>query len=78
MQKHTNRLIVAAVLIAAAAIGGFFVFTAHQRTAVIDAAANDVAVANAKAVMANQQASSAASRINVPLTSATTLALPAP
>ena len=43
MQKHTNRLIVAAVLIAAAAIGGVFVFTAHQRTAVLDAAANDVA-----------------------------------
>ena len=43
MQKHTNRLIVAAVLIAAAAIGGVFVFTAHQRTAVLDTAANDVA-----------------------------------
>jgi len=43
MQKHTNRLIVAAVLIAAAAIGGFFVFTAHQRTVLFDAAANDVA-----------------------------------
>ena len=43
MQKHTNRLIVAAVLIAAAAIGGFFVFTAHQRTAVVDATADDVA-----------------------------------
>ncbi len=43
MQKHTNSLIVAAVLIAAAAIGGVFVFTAHERTAVLDAAANDVA-----------------------------------
>ncbi|PYR64694.1 MAG: hypothetical protein DMF88_22450 [Acidobacteria bacterium] len=42
MQKHTNRLIVAAVLIAAGVIGGFFVFAAHRRAAGIDAAADDV------------------------------------
>jgi hypothetical protein len=42
MQKHTNRLIVAAVLIAAGVIGGFFVVAAHRRLAAIDAAAGDV------------------------------------
>ena len=43
MQKHTNRVIVAAVLVAAGVLGGFFVFTAHGRAAAIDAAAGDVA-----------------------------------
>jgi hypothetical protein len=42
MQKHTNRLIVAAVLIAAGIIGGFFVVVAHRRLAAIDASADDV------------------------------------
>src|SRR5438552_3477334 len=42
MQKHTNRLIVAAVLIAAGVIGGFFVFIAHRRIAAIDTATHDV------------------------------------
>jgi hypothetical protein len=42
MQKHTNRLIVAAVLIAAGVIGGFFVFAAQRRIAAIDTAADDV------------------------------------
>ena len=42
MQKHTNRVVVAAVLIAAGVIGGFFVFTAHRRLAAIDAATGDV------------------------------------
>ena len=42
MQKHTNRVVVAAVLIAAGVIGGFFVFTAYRRAAAIDAATGDV------------------------------------
>jgi hypothetical protein len=40
MQKQTNRQIVAAVLIAAGVLGGFFVFSAHRRVA---AAANAAA-----------------------------------
>lgn len=42
MERHTNRLIVATVLIAAGVIGGFFVFAAHQRIAAIEMAADDV------------------------------------
>jgi hypothetical protein len=42
MQRHTTRFIVAAVLIAAGAIGGFFVFDAHRRMAAIDRSAADV------------------------------------
>ena len=42
MQKHTNRLVVAAVLVAAGVIGGFFVFTAYGLAAAIDAATGDV------------------------------------
>src|ERR1051325_7427814 len=42
MQKHTNRSIVAAVLIAAAVTGGVFVFRAHQIGATIDAAGEDI------------------------------------
>lgn len=42
MQRHTTRFIVAAVLIAAGAIGGFFVFDAHRRMAAIDSSAADV------------------------------------
>ena len=42
MQRHTTRLIVAAVLIAAGAIGGFFVFDAHQRSTSLDYARVDV------------------------------------
>jgi hypothetical protein len=42
MQKHANRLIVAAVLIAAGTIGGFFVVASARRIAAIDAAADDV------------------------------------
>ena len=62
MQKHTNRLIVAAVLIAAGVIGGFFVFAAHRRAAGIDAAADDVTrrvermIATAGDIAAAQQA----------------------
>ena len=41
MQTHTNRLVVAAVLIAAGVAGGFFVLTAHRRVAALDAAAAD-------------------------------------
>ena len=42
MQKHTNRLIVAAVLIAAGVLGGIFVFAAHRRITAIDTPAADV------------------------------------
>jgi hypothetical protein len=42
MQRHTNRLVVAAVLIAAGVAGGFFVLTAHRRTAALDAAGADI------------------------------------
>jgi len=42
MQRHTTRLIVATVLIAAGVTGGFFVFAAHQRIAAIDTSADDV------------------------------------
>ena len=42
MQKHANRLIVAAVLIAAGVLGGFFVVAAQRRIAAIDASAADV------------------------------------
>ena len=42
MQKHRTRLIVAAVLIAAAVIGGVFGFAAHRRAAAIDAGAGEV------------------------------------
>jgi hypothetical protein len=42
MQKPTIRYVVAAVLVAAAAIGGFFVFDADRRAAGIDKTARDV------------------------------------
>ena len=42
MQTHTNRLVVAAVLIAAGVAGGFFVLTAQRRTAALDAAGADI------------------------------------
>jgi predicted secreted protein len=42
MQRHTNRLIVATVLIAAGVIGGFFVFEAYRKIAAVDAAAGEV------------------------------------
>ena len=42
MQKPTIRYVVAAVLIAAAVIGGFFVFDAHRRAADIEIAAREV------------------------------------
>jgi hypothetical protein len=43
MQKHTNRLLVAAVLVAAGVIGGFFVFRASSRAASADTAGNATA-----------------------------------
>jgi hypothetical protein len=43
MQKHINRTIVAIVLIAAGAIGGFFVVRGSRQSAAIDAASGDVA-----------------------------------
>jgi hypothetical protein len=42
MQKPTIRYVVAAVLVAAAAIGGFFVFDAHRRATDIEKAAREV------------------------------------
>jgi hypothetical protein len=42
MQKPTIRYVVAAVLVAAAAIGGFFVFDAHRRAADIETQAREV------------------------------------
>jgi CHASE3 domain sensor protein len=42
MQKPTTRYVVAAVLVAAAAIGGFFVFDAHRRGAEVAKTAQDV------------------------------------
>src|SRR5262245_62129883 len=42
MQKPTIRYVVAAVLVAAAAIGGFFVFDAHRRAADIERTAREV------------------------------------
>jgi hypothetical protein len=42
VQKPTIRYVVAAVLIAAAAIGGFFVFDTHRRAADIETQARDV------------------------------------
>jgi CHASE3 domain sensor protein len=42
MQKPTIRYVVAAVLVAAAAIGGFFVFDAHRRAADIQKTAREV------------------------------------
>lgn len=42
MQKPTTRYVVAAVLVAAAAIGGFFVFDAHRRGAEVAKMAQDV------------------------------------
>src|SRR5262245_9883470 len=42
MQKPTIRYVVAAVLIVAAAIGGFFVFDAHRRAADIETGAREV------------------------------------
>ena len=42
MQKPTIRYVVAAALIAAAAIGGFFVFDAHRRAAGIDRTAREI------------------------------------
>jgi hypothetical protein len=62
MQKHTNRVIVAAVLMAAGIIGGFFVVTADRRAAAIDVAASDVAarlermIATAGEIAATQHA----------------------
>jgi len=41
MQKPTIRYVVAAVLVAAAAIGGFFVFDAHRRAADIEKTARE-------------------------------------
>lgn len=43
MQRHTTRYIVVALLIAAGAIGGFFVFTSHQRTVRFEAEARQAA-----------------------------------
>jgi hypothetical protein len=43
MQKHTNRTIVALVLLAAGVTGGFFVFMGSRQAAAIDAAADDAA-----------------------------------
>jgi len=43
MQKPTIRYVVAAVLVAAAALGGFFVFDAHRRAADIESTAREVA-----------------------------------
>jgi len=43
MQKPTIRYVVAAVLVAAAALGGFFIFDAHRRAADIEATARKVA-----------------------------------
>ena len=42
MQTHTNRLVVAVVLIAAGVAGGFFVLTAQRRMAALDAAGADI------------------------------------
>lgn len=42
MQKPTIRYVVAAVLVAAAALGGFFVFDAHRRAAAIAHTAGEV------------------------------------
>src|SRR4030095_601509 len=42
MQKPTIRYVVAAVLVAAAAIGGFFVFDAYRRAADIEKTAREV------------------------------------
>src|SRR4030095_16271737 len=42
MQKPTIRYVVAAVLVAAAAIGGFFVFDAYRRAAHIEKSAREV------------------------------------
>ena len=42
MQKPTIRYVVAAVLVAAAAIGGFFVFDAHRRAVDIEKTAREV------------------------------------
>jgi hypothetical protein len=62
MQRHTNRLIVAAVLIAAGLTGGFFVFDAHRRITAIDTAAADVSrrieqmIATADDIASAQQA----------------------
>jgi len=42
MQKPTIRYVVAAVLVAAAAIGGFFVFDAHRRAADAETTAREV------------------------------------
>src|SRR5262245_41438474 len=43
MQKPTTRYVVAAVLVAAAALGGFFVFDAHRRAVDIESTAREVA-----------------------------------
>src|SRR5436853_1798342 len=62
MQKQTNRVIVAAVLIAAGIIGGFFVFTTYRRAAAIEAEAREVAsridrmIATAGEIASAQQA----------------------
>lgn len=42
MQKHTNRVVVAAVLVAAGVIGGFFVVDAHRRAANAEAASAEI------------------------------------
>jgi hypothetical protein len=42
MQKPTIRYVVAAVLVAAAALGGFFVFDAHRRAADVETDAREV------------------------------------
>lgn len=62
MQKPTLRYTVAAVLIAAAALGGFFVFDAHQRTVAVETNARSVTqhitqlIAAVNGVAAAQQA----------------------
>src|SRR5689334_14572403 len=43
MRKHAHRLLVAAVLVAAGVIGGFFVFDASRAATTADAAGRDVA-----------------------------------
>ncbi|HTI41855.1 MAG TPA: hypothetical protein VL693_08515 [Vicinamibacterales bacterium] len=72
MQRHTTRFIVVVLLIAAGAIGGFFVFTSHQRALAIDAASRDVAaradqmIATAGEIAAAQRAYVAPGQPNQP------------
>jgi hypothetical protein len=63
MQKPTIRYVVAAVLVAAAAIGGFFVFDVHRRAADVEKTAREVnsrigqMIATAGDIAAGQRAS---------------------